>query len=103
MMARNAPVKQECNEGARADRAGRDLRELVSTVSMVFDGAPPNFRAEIIATVGGFILPEIVIPIIFAIIAFFTAGIGAAALAGRLMVFVSNLSKKLKGLDDNAK
>ncbi|MCG7626001.1 hypothetical protein MHM97_21805 [Epibacterium sp. Ofav1-8] len=59
----------------------------------------PNFWAEMAGVVSGFLLPEVLIEIILAVIAAFTGGGGIALLAGRLATFVA----KLRGLAVKAK
>lgn len=59
----------------------------------------PNFWAEMAGVVSGFILPEVLIEIILAVIAALTGGGGIALLAGRLATFVA----KLRGLAVKAK
>ena len=59
----------------------------------------PNFWAEMAGVVSGFLLPEVLIEIILAVIAALTGGGGIALLAGRLATFVA----KLRGLAVKAK
>lgn len=59
----------------------------------------PNFWAEMAGVVSGFLLPEVLIEIILAVIAALTGGGGIALLAGRLATFVA----KLHGLAVKAK
>jgi hypothetical protein len=58
---------------------------------------PPPFWAEVVGTIGGYIVPEAILAAVFAVIAYFTAGAGAAALTARLAAFtaktVATLSK----------
>lgn len=71
------------------------LAALGSTVMGILMTIPPNFWAEVVGTVGGYLIPEIILAVIFAVIAFFTAGTGGAALAARLSLFVASVTSKL--------
>lgn len=71
------------------------LDRLFATMGGIILMIPPNFWAEAVGTLGGYLIPEIIISVIFAVIAFFTAGTGAAALSARLTVFVAKTASKL--------
>ena len=72
------------------------LDRLFATMGSIILMIPPNFWAEAVGTMGGYLIPEIMISIVFAVIAVFTAGTGAAALSARLTVFVAKTASKLK-------
>jgi hypothetical protein len=72
------------------------LDVLFATAGAVVFSIPPNFWAEALGRVGGFLIPEIIISIIFLVIAAFTAGGGAAALAVRLTAFASRTLATLR-------
>ena len=76
----------------------RILAALGATMLGVVMLTTPNFWAEMIGTGAGFLLPEIILAIIFAIIAFFTVGTGGAALAARLTAFVARVTTQLTQL-----
>lgn len=64
---------------------------MLGTIMMI----PPNFWAEMAGTVGGYLIPEVIISILFAILAAFTGGTGGAALAARLSAFVARTTARL--------
>lgn len=72
------------------------LKALGATALGVVMATTPNFWADMAGMGGGFLLPEIILAIVFALIAFFTGGTGGAVLAARLMVFVSKVVAKLR-------
>ena len=72
------------------------LRVLGATVLGVFMMIPPNFYSEMVATGVGYLLPEAIIAILFAILAFFTGGGTAPALYARLAAFVLRVTNSLK-------
>ena len=57
----------------------------------------PNFWAEMVGVVSGFILPEVIIELIFAAIAALTGGSTAPVIGARLAVFVAKLRRLAKG------
>ncbi|MEO0751741.1 MAG: CdiA family toxin C-terminal domain-containing protein [Pseudomonadota bacterium] len=57
----------------------------------------PNFWAEMIGIVTGFILPEVIIELIFAAIAALTGGSTAPVIGARLATFVAKLRRLAKG------
>ncbi|RMC30117.1 HNH endonuclease [Paracoccus alkanivorans] len=73
----------------------RVLDVLGATMLGVVMTTTPNFWADMIGTAGGYLIPEIVLAIIFAIIAAFTGGTGGAALAARLTAFVTRVTAQL--------
>lgn len=73
----------------------RVMSALFMTMGGLILLAPPNFWAEGMGTLGGYLIPEVIIAIIFAVIAFFTAGAGGAGLAARLTAFVAKVTSKL--------
>lgn len=73
----------------------RVLSVLFMTMGGAILMAPPNFWTEAVGTLGGYLIPEIILAIIFAVIAFFTAGAGGAGLAARISVFVAKVTTKL--------
>ena len=72
------------------------LKVLGATMLSVVMATTPNFWAEMVGTAGGYMIPEIILAIICAVIAFFTGGTGGAALAMRLTTFVTKVVTKLK-------
>ncbi len=72
------------------------LRVLGATVLGVFMMIPPNFYSEMVATGVGYLLPEAIIAILFAVLAFFTGGGTAPALYARLAAFVLRVTNSLK-------
>lgn len=71
------------------------LRNLTAAVLSVVMIIPPNFYAEMVSTGVGYLLPEVIIAILLAIIAFFTAGGGAPALYARISAFVLRVTTQL--------
>ena len=59
---------------------------------------PPNLWAEALGTVEGYLLPEVLLAIVFAVIAALSAGAGSAALAARLATFVTKVRAALVAL-----
>ena len=71
------------------------LEKLAGTVFAVIMMMTPNLWAEAIGTIGGYLLPEVLIAAIFAIIAALSAGAGSSLLATRLMLFVKKVKDAL--------
>lgn len=61
--------------------------------------APPNFWAEVVGTVQGFLLPEVIITILFIVIAALTEGAAAPLLVARIATFVKKVKTALKSLN----
>lgn len=72
------------------------LKALGATALGVVMATTPNFWADMAGMGGGFLLPEVILAIVFALIAFFTGGTGGVALAARLTMFVSKVVAKLR-------
>lgn len=72
------------------------LKAIGATALSVVMATTPNFWADMTGMGAGFLLPEIILAILFAIIAFFTAGTGGVFLAARLTAFVSKVVAKLR-------
>ncbi len=64
---------------------------MISTISMI----PPNFWSDMIGLGLGYIIPEVIIAVVLAIIAFFTAGTGGAALAARIAAYTGKITSAL--------
>lgn len=71
------------------------LTALGNTVMGILMTIPPNFWADMVGTAGGYLIPEVILAAIFAVIAFFTAGTGGSLLAARLAVFTASVTTKL--------
>ena len=71
------------------------LAKLAGTVFAIIMMMTPNLWAEAIGTIEGYLLPEVLIAVIFAIITFFTEGAGAPLLVARLTAFVSKIRTAL--------
>ena len=65
---------------------------ILGTIMMI----PPNFYAEMVSKGVGYLLPEAIIAILFAILAFFTGGGAAPALYARIAAFVLRTTNALK-------
>lgn len=83
--------------GAMIEMATRTnvLTALGNTVMGVLMTIPPNFWADMAGTVGGYLIPEVILAALFAVIGFFTAGTGGGLLAARLAVFTASVTAKL--------
>lgn len=64
---------------------------LIGTIMMI----PPNFWTDIVGLASGYLIPEVFLAIIFALIAFFSDGTPGAGLAARLTAFVAKVTTKL--------
>lgn len=71
------------------------LTALGNTVMGVLMTIPPNFWADMVGTAGGYLIPEVILAALFAVIGFFTAGTGGSLLAARLAVFTASVTAKL--------
>ncbi|MEM7188152.1 MAG: TNT domain-containing protein [Pseudomonadota bacterium] len=69
---------------------------LGETLGRIFSQMVPNFWAEGLGSVGGYLIPELIIAIILAIIAAFTLGSGTPALAARIGQLVLKIKNGLK-------
>ena len=83
--------------GAMIEMATRTnvLTALGNTVMGVLMTIPPNFWADMVGTAGGYLIPEVILAALFAVIGFFTAGTGGGLLAARLAVFTASVTAKL--------
>lgn len=73
----------------------RVLSILFGTMGGIILMIPPTFWAEAFGTLSGYLIPEIILAIIFALITYFTAGAGGAALSARIGSFVAKVTTKL--------
>jgi Novel toxin 15 len=64
---------------------------LLGTIMLV----PPNFWTDMIGLGVGYLIPELFIAVVLAIIAFFTAGTGGALLAARIATYTARVSTAL--------
>lgn len=64
---------------------------MLGTMMMI----PPNFWSDMVGLGVGYLIPELFIAIVLAIIAFFTAGTGGAALAARIATYTAKVTKAL--------
>lgn len=71
------------------------LENLTATVFAIVMIMTPNLWAEAIGTVEGYLLPEVLLAIIFTIIAALTAGAGSTLLTARLVAFVAKIKVAL--------
>lgn len=76
------------------------IEELFTSMVGIVMMMPPNLWAEALGTVEGYLLPEVLLAIVFAVIAALSAGAGAgsAALAARLTTFVTKVRAALVAL-----
>lgn len=72
------------------------IEKVALTVFGIVMAMTPNLWAEAVGTIEGYLLPEILIAIIFAIIAAITEGAGAPLLVARLTSFVKKIKDALK-------
>ncbi|RCW88300.1 polymorphic toxin type 15 domain-containing protein [Paracoccus lutimaris] len=77
-------------------RNTRVLDVLGGTVVGIVMTLTPNFWADIVGTVGGYLIPEIILAAIFAVLTYFTAGTAGGLLAARLTKFTTSVVTKLK-------
>ena len=71
------------------------LRVMAATSLGVLMLVPPNFWAEVVGQGVGFLIPEAIIALVFLLIAAFTGGSGAPALAARLTAFAGRVATQL--------
>ena len=64
---------------------------LIGTIMMI----PPNFWTDIVGLASGYLIPEVVLAIVFALIAFFSGGTLGGGVVVRLTAFVSKVTTKL--------
>ncbi len=64
---------------------------LIGTIMMI----PPNFWTDIVGLASGYLIPEVFLAIILALIAFFSAGTLGGGLVLRLGAFVTKVTSKL--------
>lgn len=64
---------------------------MLGTLMMI----PPNFWTDMVAMGVGYLIPEIIIAIVLAIIAFFTMGTGGGLLAGRIAAYTAKITSAL--------
>ncbi len=76
-------------------RETRVLTVLAGTIIGSIMMIPPNFWTDMLGLAGGYLIPEVFIAIIFALIAFFSGGTLGFGLAGRLLAFVAKVKSKL--------
>lgn len=74
------------------------VEELFTSMIGIVMMMPPNLWAEALGTVEGYLLPEVLLAIVFAVIAALSAGAGSAALAARLATFVTKVRAALVAL-----
>ncbi|MEO0401140.1 MAG: glycohydrolase toxin TNT-related protein [Pseudomonadota bacterium] len=79
-------------------RETRVLTVLAGTLIGSLIMIPPNFWTDVIGLASGYLIPEVIIGIIFALIAFFSAGTLSGGLAVRLTTFVTKIMTKLKAI-----
>ncbi|MGD1926180.1 MAG: Tox-REase-5 domain-containing protein [Paracoccaceae bacterium] len=72
------------------------IPELGGTLARVLRQMVPNFWAEGLGSVSGYLIPELLIALILALIAALSAGAGAAGLAARCVGMLSKIKKGLK-------
>ena len=64
---------------------------LIGTIMMI----PPNFWTDIVWLASGYLIPQVFLAIIFALIAFFSGGTLGGGVVARLTAFVSKVTTKL--------
>jgi hypothetical protein len=64
---------------------------MLGTMMMI----PPNFWTDMVAMGVGYLIPELIIAIVLAIIAFFTAGTGGTLLAARIATYTAKITAAL--------
>lgn len=72
------------------------LNVLGSTMLAVLVATTPNFWTEMVGKVGGFLIPEILLGILFGILAVLTGGTAGAGLMMRLLAFTRKVHQALK-------
>lgn len=73
----------------------RVLAVLGATMLGTFMMIPPNFWTEMVGKGVGYLIPELIIAIAMAIIAFFTAGTGGGLLAARIATYTAKITAAL--------
>ncbi len=73
----------------------RVLRVLGATMLGTFIMIPPNFWTDMIGLGLGYLIPELLIAMVLAVIAFFTAGTGGAVLAARIATYIAKITTAL--------
>ncbi|MDP0930353.1 hypothetical protein Q0601_24570, partial [Paracoccus onubensis] len=71
------------------------LNVLGSTMLAVLMASTPNFWTEMVGKVGGFLIPEILLGILFGILAVFTGGTAGPVLMARLLAFTRKVHQLL--------
>lgn len=74
----------------------RVLAVLGANVLGIFLLIPPNLITDMIGLGFGYLLPELFIALLLAIVAFFTAGTGGALLAARIATYTAKVSTALR-------
>lgn len=73
----------------------RVIAVLGATMLGTFMMIPPNFWTDMVGKGIGYLIPELIIAIVLAIIAFFTAGTGGAALGARIATYTTKITAAL--------
>jgi hypothetical protein len=76
------------------------IQQVFASVGALFAAIPPNLWAEGISTGIGYIVPEVLLAAILALLAALTEGAGASALVTQLLAFVRKIKGTLEGLGD---
>lgn len=76
-------------------RETRVLTVLAGTIIGSLMMIPPNFWTDIVALASGYLIPEVFLAIVFALIAFFSGGTLGGGLVIRLTAFVTKVTSKL--------
>lgn len=71
------------------------LNVLASTMLAVLMATTPNFWAELVGKASGFLIPEVLLGILFGILAVFTGGTAGSGLMMRLMAFTRKVQQAL--------
>ncbi|MFL4470127.1 polymorphic toxin type 15 domain-containing protein [Tateyamaria armeniaca] len=76
-------------------RETRVLTVLAGTIIGSIMMIPPNFWTDIVGLASGYLIPEVFMAIVFALIAFFSGGTLGGGLVVRLTAFVTKVTSKL--------
>lgn len=72
------------------------LHALGATMMGIMAMVPPNFWTDMVGLGVGYLIPEIILAIIFMLIAFFSAGLGGGLLVTKLTAFANNVVTKVR-------
>lgn len=79
-------------------RESEILQKIFASVGALFSALPPNLWAEGISTAAGYIVPELLVSVVLAVLAAITAGASSTILAARLLSYGARLKRDLSKL-----